>query len=95
MRSCYSSSALLLEPDYHAMRYDYVLTLLARHKHAQALEELERLLAIDPAQSRLSNHPRDRVRRSGQQRAGDASCTAQMLTETPRAADRICPSRTP
>jgi tetratricopeptide (TPR) repeat protein len=41
-------SALVLEPDYHAMRYDYVLALLERHKHVQALEQIERLLAIDP-----------------------------------------------
>ena len=40
--------ALLLEPDYHAMRYDYVLALLGRHKHAQALEQIERLLKIEP-----------------------------------------------
>jgi tetratricopeptide (TPR) repeat protein len=41
-------NALILEPDYHAMRYDYVLTLLERHKHVQALGEIERLLAIEP-----------------------------------------------
>jgi tetratricopeptide (TPR) repeat protein len=42
-------SALILAPDYHAARYDYVLTLLQRHKHARALEEIERLLKLDPA----------------------------------------------
>ncbi len=41
-------SALMLAPDYHAARYDYVLTLLQRHKHAQALEEIDKLLKIDP-----------------------------------------------
>jgi tetratricopeptide (TPR) repeat protein len=41
--------ALLLEPDYHAMRYDYVLALLARHKHVQALEQVERLLSVEPS----------------------------------------------
>jgi tetratricopeptide (TPR) repeat protein len=41
-------SALILAPDYHEMRYDYVLTLLERHKHVQALEQIERLLKIDP-----------------------------------------------
>ena len=40
--------ALQLEPEYHAMRYDYVLALLARHKHPQALEQIERLLKIEP-----------------------------------------------
>jgi tetratricopeptide (TPR) repeat protein len=42
-------SALMLAPDYHPMRYDYVLVLLQRHKHAQALAELDRLLKIDPS----------------------------------------------
>jgi tetratricopeptide (TPR) repeat protein len=40
--------ALLLAPDYNAMRYDYVLTLLKRHKHAQALTEIDRLIRADP-----------------------------------------------
>ena len=30
------------------MRYDYAVTLLRRHKHAQAIAELDRLLAIEP-----------------------------------------------
>jgi tetratricopeptide (TPR) repeat protein len=42
-------SALILAPDYNAMRYDYVLTLLKRHKHAQALAEVDRLIQADPA----------------------------------------------
>ncbi|MGD0492606.1 MAG: sulfotransferase [Steroidobacteraceae bacterium] len=41
-------SALMLAPDYHVMRYDYALTLLRRHKHVQAIAELDRLLAIEP-----------------------------------------------
>jgi len=41
-------SALTLAPDYHPMRYDYVLALLRRHKHGHAIIELDRLLAVDP-----------------------------------------------
>jgi tetratricopeptide (TPR) repeat protein len=41
-------SALMLAPDYHPMRYDYVLTLLQRHKHSQAHKEISRLLVIEP-----------------------------------------------
>jgi len=41
-------SVLVLAPDYHAARYDYALSLLARHKHVRALEELDKLLKIDP-----------------------------------------------
>jgi tetratricopeptide (TPR) repeat protein len=42
-------AVLELDPDYRAARYDYVRVLLKRHKHAQALRELDRLLAADPA----------------------------------------------
>jgi predicted Zn-dependent protease len=42
-------SALMLEPDYHAARYDYAVVLLKRHKHVRARQELDRLLARDPA----------------------------------------------
>ncbi len=42
-------SIMALAPDYHAARYDYAMVLSRRHKHARALEELDRLLAIDPA----------------------------------------------
>jgi tetratricopeptide (TPR) repeat protein len=39
---------LVLAPDYHAARYDYVLALLNRRKHAQARAEMKKLLAMDP-----------------------------------------------
>ena len=42
-------AVLELDPEYRAARYDYVRVLLKRHKHAQAMTELERLLAADPA----------------------------------------------
>jgi tetratricopeptide (TPR) repeat protein len=51
----FDDAQLLLEavlervPDYVAARYDYASVLLARHKHQQALAELDQLLAIDPA----------------------------------------------
>jgi tetratricopeptide (TPR) repeat protein len=35
-------------PDYLAARLDYASVLLGRHKHRQALAELDQLLAIDP-----------------------------------------------
>jgi len=35
-------------PDYRAARYDYALALLRRHKHTQAIAELEALLRLDP-----------------------------------------------
>jgi tetratricopeptide (TPR) repeat protein len=39
---------LRLAPDYRAARYDYALALLRRHKHTQAIAELETLLQQDP-----------------------------------------------
>jgi tetratricopeptide (TPR) repeat protein len=42
-------SVLVFSPDYHAARYDYALVLSKRHKHAQSLDEADRLLALDPA----------------------------------------------
>ena len=42
-------SVLELAPDYHAARYDYVLALIDLHKHARAREEIEKLIATEPA----------------------------------------------
>jgi tetratricopeptide (TPR) repeat protein len=41
-------NVLRMTPDYHAARYEYALVLLQRHKHAQAREQMDRLLATDP-----------------------------------------------
>jgi tetratricopeptide (TPR) repeat protein len=41
-------SVLLRAPDYKAARYDYAYVLMERHKHAKAIEELDKLLATDP-----------------------------------------------
>ena len=51
----FDDAELLLEavlarfPDYSAARYDYASVLLGRHKHSQALIELDKLLGADPA----------------------------------------------
>ena len=42
-------SVLAFAPDYHIARYDYAQVLTKRHKHAAALEQARRLLAIDPS----------------------------------------------
>jgi len=42
-------SVLELAPDYHAARYDYVLALVDLHKHGRAREEIEKLIAAEPA----------------------------------------------
>jgi tetratricopeptide (TPR) repeat protein len=42
------AAVLELAPDYHAARHDYARALLQRRKHVQAIEELEKLLKVDP-----------------------------------------------
>ena len=78
--------ALLLEPDYHAMRYDYVLALLARHKHAQALEQIERLLTIEP-HNRAYRITRATVCVGVGEHEKAIEQYREILAETPRAAD--------
>jgi tetratricopeptide (TPR) repeat protein len=41
-------AVLALAPDYQAARFDYAGVLLKRHKHTQAIEELEKLLKVEP-----------------------------------------------
>jgi tetratricopeptide (TPR) repeat protein len=41
-------AVLQAAPDYRAARYDYALALLRRHRHTQAIGELETLLHQDP-----------------------------------------------
>jgi predicted Zn-dependent protease len=48
-------AAILLEavlaraPDYRPARHDYVLALIAMHRHRQAREQIDKLIAADPA----------------------------------------------
>jgi tetratricopeptide (TPR) repeat protein len=42
------AAALELEPNYIELRRDYACVLLDRHKHVEALAQLDRLLALDP-----------------------------------------------
>jgi tetratricopeptide (TPR) repeat protein len=41
-------AVLAADPNYHAARHDLAHCLLKRHKYGRALEEMERLLAVDP-----------------------------------------------
>ena len=41
-------AALQMAPEYVELRRDYACVLLDRHKHVEAITELDRLLAIDP-----------------------------------------------
>ena len=41
-------AVLALAPDYRAARYDYVDTLIKRHKYALAREQIGQLLALEP-----------------------------------------------
>ncbi len=53
-------SVLEFEPGYHAARYDYAVVLTQRHKHAKALEEIEKLRSVGARQSRLPHDLRQR-----------------------------------
>jgi tetratricopeptide (TPR) repeat protein len=79
-------SVLILAPDYHAARYDYALALLGRHKHVRAMEELDRLLKIDP-----ENRAYRTTRATAGVGIGDCGHALQiyreLLTGTPRAAE--------
>ena len=78
--------ALRLEPDYHAMRYDYVLVLLARHKHVQALEQIERLLELEP-RNRAYRITHATVWVGVGKHEEAIAEYGEVLKETPRAAD--------
>jgi predicted Zn-dependent protease len=41
-------AVLILAPDYRAARYDYAQTLVNRHKHPQAREQIQQLLDLEP-----------------------------------------------
>jgi tetratricopeptide (TPR) repeat protein len=41
-------SVLELSPDYHAARHNYAEVLADRHKHLEALEQIRKLLAVEP-----------------------------------------------
>ena len=41
-------AVLSLEPDYRAARYDYAETLIKRQKYLLAVDQIERLLVVDP-----------------------------------------------
>ncbi len=42
------AAALKMAPDYIELRRDYACVMLDRHKHAEALVELDKLLTLDP-----------------------------------------------
>jgi tetratricopeptide (TPR) repeat protein len=56
-------AALELAPDYIELRRDYACILLDRHKHVEAMAELDRLLADRPYQQGLPDAPSHRHRR--------------------------------
>jgi tetratricopeptide (TPR) repeat protein len=41
-------NVLELSPDYHAARHNYAEVLADRHKHLEALEQIRKLLAVEP-----------------------------------------------
>ena len=79
-------SVLLLAPDYDAARYDYVYVLMERHKHAKAIEELDKLLTTEPQnRSYRTAYATALVGLGAYDKA--ITCYRELLLETPRAHD--------
>jgi tetratricopeptide (TPR) repeat protein len=77
-------SVLVLAPDYHAARYDYVYVLMERHKHAKAVEELDKLLKIEPSnRSYRTAYATARVGLGDYEKA--IELYRELLRETPKA----------
>jgi len=71
------AAALKMAPDYIELRRDYACVLLDRHKHAEAIAQLDDLFENRPEEHRLP-HPashRDRRTRRSRRRASAASST--------------------
>lgn len=79
-------SVLDLAPDYRAARYDYARTLLKRHRHVQALEQLDVLLKDEP-DNRIfrTTYATTCVGIGDHERA--LALYRELLVETPKAAD--------
>ncbi len=79
-------SVLQIAPDYRAARYDYARALLKRHKHVQALAELDKLLADEPGnRTYRTTYATASVGIGDHERA--LALYRELLVETPRAAD--------
>ena len=79
-------AVLKLAPAYHPARHDLARTLLKRHKHVRAIEELEKLLKADP-----ENRSYRTIYATACIGLGDDERALQMyralLAQTPQAAD--------
>ena len=91
-REVFDDAELLLEavldiaPDYRAARHDYARTLLERHKHLRAREELETLLKLDPLNSQyLTLYATANVGLGEHEKA--VALYQQLLVHAPQAAD--------
>ncbi len=73
-------------PDYTAARFDYARVLLCRHKHAEALAELESLLRADPANRTYRTTVASTYVGMGQH-ARALDIYRELLADTPDAAD--------
>ena len=77
---------LQLAPDYDLARFEYVQVLLDRHRHAQALAELEKLLRADPGnRSYRTTYATARVGLGDT--TGAVARYRELLAETPQSAE--------
>ena len=79
-------AVLTMAPDYQAARYDYAITLLRRHRHLQAIAELEKLLQVDPNnRTYRTSYATAKVGLGEHERA--LELYRDLLTDAPQAAD--------
>jgi tetratricopeptide (TPR) repeat protein len=79
-------AVLALAPDYQAARFDYAGVLLMRHKHTQAIEELEKLLKVEPENRHYrTTYATAYVGLGDHERA--LALYRELLIDAPRAAD--------
>jgi tetratricopeptide (TPR) repeat protein len=79
-------AVLAMAPGHTAARHDYAQTLLKRHKHAKAREQINQLLALDPANLEYRSLAANAAMGLGEQEAAIA-IYRDLLIEVPASAD--------
>ena len=81
-------AVLELAPDYRAARHDYAVTLVERHRYVAARAEIDRLLALEPANRQYRTLHATTLAGLGDNEQA-ARLYRDLLLETPRAPDLL------
>ena len=77
---------LTLAPDFHPARFNYAQVLMLRHKYAQARDQIEKLLALDPGSLEYRRLAASILVGLGEHERAVAIYT-ELLRETPKSPD--------